>query len=166
MEKWDILNSAGEPTGETVVREANALKEGQYHLVVHIWVINEKKKTLIQKRSDSVDILPGIWATTSGSALSGESAVDAAKRELSEEMGILVTDEDLHLLKKYRGRNNFVYVYAVHKNPGISEITMQEEEVQAVKWVSASELSEMVHKKQFHHYNYMSDVYEYVDNNF
>ena len=39
MEKWDILNSAGEPTGETVVREANALKEGQYHLVVHIWVI-------------------------------------------------------------------------------------------------------------------------------
>ncbi len=163
MEKWDILNSAGEPTGETVVRSANALKEGQYHLVVHIWVINDKKKTLIQKRSDTVNILPGIWATTSGSALSGETELDAAKRELSEELGIKSGDEELILIKKYRGRNNFVYVYAVHKNVGISEITMQAEEVQAVKWVTSDELSDMVHKKQFHHYNYMAELYEYMN---
>ncbi len=162
MEKWDILNSAGEPTGETVVREANALKEGQYHLVVHVWVISDKKKTLIQKRSDNVEILPGIWATTSGSALSGETATDAAKRELSEEMGISVSDTELNLIKKYRGRNNFVHVFVVYKNPGISEITMQEEEVQAVKWVSAAELSAMVHNKKFHPYNYMADIYEYM----
>ena len=163
MEKWDILNSAGEPTGVTVVRSANALKEGQYHLVVHIWVMNTKGKTLIQKRSDDVEILPGIWATTSGSALSGETELDAAKRELSEELGISVNDEDLELIKKYRGRNNFVCVFAVHKDVGISEISMQEEEVQAVKWVNSNELSSMVHKKQFHHYNYMSDLYEYMN---
>ncbi len=163
MEKWDILNSAGEPTGETVVREAGALKEGQYHLVVHIWVINDKKKTLIQKRSDNVNILPGIWATTSGSALSGENEIDAAKRELSEELGIEIEENDLQFIKKYRGKNNFVYVYAVHRNVGISEISMQEEEVQAVKWVSSSELSSMVHKKQFHHYNYMTELYEYMN---
>ena len=163
MEKWDILNSAGEPTGETVVRSANALKEGQYHLVVHIWVINDKGKTLIQKRSDNVEILPGIWATTSGSALSGETELDAAKRELSEELGINAEEDDFKFIKKYRGKNNIVYVYAVHKNLGISEITMQDEEVQAVKWVSSQELSEMVLKKQFHHYNYMSELYEYMN---
>ncbi len=163
MEKWDILNSAGEPTGETVERSANALKEGQFHLVIHVWVINDKNKTLIQKRSDTVDILPGMWATTSGSALSGETEIDAAKRELSEELGIKTEEEDLILLKKYRGRNNFVYVYAVHKNVGISEISMQEEEVQAVKWVSAKELSDMVSKKQFHHYIYMTELYEYMN---
>ncbi|MBQ2942610.1 MAG: NUDIX domain-containing protein [Clostridia bacterium] len=163
MEKWDILNSAGEPTGETVERSANALKEGQFHLVIHVWVINGKKKTLIQKRSDKVDILPGMWAATSGSALSGETELDAAKRELSEELGIKAKDDELILIKKYRGRNNFVYVYAVHKNVGISEITMQEEEVQAVKWVTSKELSDMVHKKQFHHYNYMTELYEYMN---
>lgn len=163
MEKWDILNSAGEPTGETVERSANALKEGQFHLVIHVWVINGKKKTLIQKRSDKVDILPGMWAATSGSALSGETELDAAKRELSEELGIKAEDDELILIKKYRGRNNFVYVYAVHKNVGISEITMQEEEVQAVKWVTSKELSDMVHKKQFHHYNYMTELYEYMN---
>ncbi|MDO5477780.1 MAG: NUDIX domain-containing protein, partial [Clostridia bacterium] len=124
MEKWDILNSAGEPTGETVIRSANALKEGQFHLVIHVWVINDKKKALIQKRSDTVDILPGMWAATSGSALSGETEIDAAKRELSEELGIKAGDDELILIKKYRGRNNFVYVYAVHKNVGISEISM------------------------------------------
>ena len=102
MEKWDILNAAGEPTGETVVRAGNALKEGQFHLVVHVWVINDKKKTLIQKRSDNVEILPGIWATTSGSALSGETALDAVKRELSEELGISAEESDFQFIKKYK----------------------------------------------------------------
>ncbi len=163
MEKWDILDINGNKTGETVVRHKDALKEGQYHLVVHVWLINHMKKALIQQRSYNVEILPGMWAATGGSAVSGEDELSAAKRELSEELGISADDDEFVLVKKYRGRNDFVYVYAVHKNIGVSEVTMQEEEVQAVKWVSSKELSEMVAKKQFHPYNYLKDLYRYMD---
>lgn len=163
MEKWDILNSEGKKTGKTVVRHKDALKEGQYHLVVHVWLINDSRKVLIQQRSYNVEILPGMWAATGGSAVSGEDELTAAKRELLEELGVSAKDDEFVLIKKYRGRNDFVYVYAVHKNIGVSEVTMQEEEVQAVKWVSSKELSSMVSKKQFHPYNYLNDLYAYMD---
>ncbi len=163
MEKWDILDSFGNKTGETVIRHKDALKEGQYHLVVHVWLINDKKKALIQQRSYNLEILPGIWAATGGSAVSGEDELTAAKRELLEELGISALDNEFILVKKYRGRNDFVYVYAVHKNIGVSDIKMQAAEVQAVKWVSSKELSDMVSKKQFHSYNYLKDLYAYMD---
>ncbi len=162
MERWDILNAKGELTGETVIRHKDALKEGQFHLVVHIWLINNKK-TLIQQRSYNVEILPGMWAATGGSAISGEDHLTAAKRELFEEIGVSAEDSEFKLIKKYRGRNDFVYVYAVHKNIGVSEITMQDTEVQAVKWVTSSELAKMVADKKFHPYNYLNELYEYMD---
>ena len=69
MEKWDILTSGGEPTGETVTRSRGALKSGQYHLVVHIWITDDKGRVLIQQRSFELNILPGKWAITGGSAV-------------------------------------------------------------------------------------------------
>ena len=66
MEKWDILTSGGEPTGETVTRSRGALKSGQYHLVVHIWITDDKGRVLIQQRSFELNILPGKWAITGG----------------------------------------------------------------------------------------------------
>lgn len=162
MEKWDILTSGGEPTGETVTRSRGALKSGQYHLVVHIWITDDKGRVLIQQRSFELNILPGKWAITGGSAVAGEDAIAAAVRELYEEVGVTARPDELELLKTYKGRNDFVYVYILHRNVPLSEITMQYSEVQAVKWVSIDELKKMTEQKKFHNYAYLPELYDYI----
>ena len=47
-ERWDILNEQGVLTGKTAVRGIGALKPGEYHLVVHIWILSDDGKILIQ----------------------------------------------------------------------------------------------------------------------
>ena len=163
MEMWDIYSSDGSKTGEIIERKKGALKKGQFHLVVHIWFIDDKKRVLIQQRSMEVEFLKGKWAITGGCAVAGENEIDAAIRESYEEVGIRIDKDDLTLIKKYRGKNDFVYVFAVKRKIGICDVTMQTEEVQAVKWASVEELKSMVEKKLFHSYIYLPELYEYIE---
>lgn len=163
MEQWDIYTASGDRTGETVSRGFGVLKPGQYHLVVHIWVVDKRRRILIQQRSANLNILPDKWAVTGGSAVSGETPLSAACRELYEEVGIQSDESELRPFKTYRGRNDFVHVFTLHKTVPMSQIIMQEAEVQAVKWVSAKELREMVEEKKFHPYSYLSDLYTYLN---
>lgn len=165
MEHWDILTAAGERTGETVIRSRSALKTGQYHLVAHIWIMDSRRRVLIQQRSYELNILPGKWAITGGSALSGEDAVSAARRELFEELGITADSDELKLLTTYKGRNDFVYVYILNRSISLAEIKMQYSEVQAVKWVTADELRKMVDDRLFHNYSYLPELYSYIADN-
>ena len=41
MELWDVLTADRERTGRTVVR-GQALGAGEYHVVVHVWLINDE----------------------------------------------------------------------------------------------------------------------------
>ena len=93
MEMWDIYSSDGSKTGEIIERKKGALKKGQFHLVVHIWFIDDKKRVLIQQRSMEVEFLKGKWAITGGCAVAGENEIDAAIRESYEEVGIRI-DKD------------------------------------------------------------------------
>ena len=70
IEKWDILNEKGVPTGRTTLRGKCILKAGEYHLVVHIWVVSGDGRLLIQRRSDNKKLMPGEWAATGGAAVS------------------------------------------------------------------------------------------------
>lgn len=47
MELWDIYNENREKTGRTIVR-GQKLGENEYHLVVHMWIINSNGQFLIQ----------------------------------------------------------------------------------------------------------------------
>jgi len=55
------------------------------------FLINENS-ILLLKRSSKVSSYKGKWAGISGSIEKGESPIDAAKREIFEETGILPTD--------------------------------------------------------------------------
>ena len=80
-EIWDIFDADGNPTGRTVVRGRYFLKPGEYHLVVHIWIVSSDGRLLLQRRSDKKRLMPGEWAATGGAAISGESSFEGAKRE-------------------------------------------------------------------------------------
>ena len=66
-EIFDIIDTQGNPTGETVTRE-KAHAEGIPHRTAHIWIIREKygrTEVLLQKRSMNKDSFPGKFDTSS-----------------------------------------------------------------------------------------------------
>ena len=87
VELWDVFDSFGNPTGKKIARGTGILKPGEFHLVVHIWVVSSDGRVLIQRRSDERKLMPGEWAATRGAAIAGESSFQAVKRELFEELG-------------------------------------------------------------------------------
>ena len=113
-EYWDLYDGAGQLTGEKHLR-GTAVPEGRFHKVVHIWIQNSKGELLMQKRSDTVDNCPGEWATTGGSVQAGEEPLTTAVRELSEELGITVSAEELRYCLMVRRPSAFCYVYVLQK---------------------------------------------------
>ncbi len=165
MELWDLLSAEGKPTGRTIVRGGNSLRSGEYHLVVHIWPINDYGSILIQKRTKTKKLMPGMWAATGGAAIAGETSVKAAARELGEELGIIVKPEDLKLVKRIKRRNSFIDMWTVRVNVKVPELKLQKSEVAEVKWVNKTTLAGMIDSGEFHDYgkDYFNLVYGLVD---
>lgn len=152
VELWDILDKNGKKTGKTVERSKGCLSRGEYHLVVHIWILGSDGRVLIQRRSFDKPLMPGEWAATGGSALSGEESVVAAQRELCEEVGIALEKEDFLLVKRVPRRNSLLDIYFVRCNVAASELKIQTEEVSEVCWVHRNKLKQMIKSGEYHNY--------------
>ncbi len=166
VEIWDVLDENGSPTGKTAVRGNHALKSGEFHLVVHIWIISSDGKFLIQKRAESRKLMPGEWAATGGSAISGESSFEAASRELYEEMGISSNRESLKMLTRIKRRNSLLDIWAIECNSPAEELSLQDSEVADAKWVEKTELEKMIEDGNFHNYGkeYFDIIFKEIEN--
>lgn len=164
IERWDILDKNGSPTGRTALRGKNTLKTGEYHLVVHIWIVSSSGAFLIQRRSDNKQLMPGEWAATGGAAIAGEDSFTAARRELYEELGIATDRESLKKLFRIRRRNSLLDVWLTVQNIPVKELRLQSSEVAEAKWVSADELGYMIKSGSFHNYGkeYFDRVFEKI----
>ncbi len=88
MEYFDILDKNGRKTGKTKLRK-EVHKDGDWHGSVDIWILNDKKEILLQKRAKDKDSFPSLWELScSGHIAAGEKNIKAAIRELEEEVGI------------------------------------------------------------------------------
>ena len=151
MEKWDLLDASGCPTGRTIIR-GEPLREGQYHLVEHIWIVDAKGRILIQRRADHLRLMPGVWAANSGSAMAGEDSDTAARRELFEELSIRTAPGELVYGGRMRRRSSFTDVWLLYRDIDPASLRLQQEEVAAVRWVTPEELAELLRERRFHHY--------------
>ena len=100
-ELFDIIDDA---TGEVIGTAPRKRCHGDPSLIhrsVHIVVFNTAGQILLQKRNLHKDIQPGKWDTAVGGHLdSGETYLDAAKREFGEELGIPLPGELKELDRK------------------------------------------------------------------
>ncbi len=87
MEIWDLYTKHREKTGKEHIR-GEKIPEGYYHLVVHVWIRNQKGEYLISQRSANRPTFPLMWECVGGSVLKGEESIDGAIREAKEEVGI------------------------------------------------------------------------------
>ncbi len=134
-----IVDKDDKPIGGVGMMEA--YKKGLIHRIVFIWVLDEHGKALLQKRSAKVETFPNCWdVSAAGHVDEGEDYVDAAKRELKEEVGIdgvklqevnsfyhEITVNNM-LLKRF----NKVYRTVI---PASVSIKPNPEEVAEIKWL-------------------------------
>ena len=162
MELWDILDENGSKTGRTIVRGC-PLKEGEYHQVVHIWIVNDAGELLIQKRADNIPLWPGKWAATGGSAIAGEDSFASAVREVKEELGIQIHRHEMEFIERIKRGDTLTDLWLVRKNVEAEEIRVQVEEVSEAKWVSRERLLAMVKTGDFVGYSYIPELLAKID---
>jgi isopentenyldiphosphate isomerase len=145
----DIVSESGEPTGQIALK-TEAHKYGWWHNTIHLWLYTEKSEILLQQRSHKKPIYPLLWdVSAAGHIDAGESFVDAAIRETKEELGLGLNKNDLkkigvhkHLSTYSNGTvkdNEFHQVYIAQLKVDITQLTPQEDEVEAIKLVSIEE---------------------------
>ena len=149
MEIFDIVDTSGNPTGQTVERtEAHA--KGIRHRTAHIWVtrrVNGVLQVLLQKRSLDKDSFPGGLDTSSaGHIQAGDEPLESALRELGEELDIHAAPEDLlpigtfvvSLQEEFHGKpfldEEIAFVYVYEKPVDITTLHLQASELDSVEW--------------------------------
>ena len=134
----DILTPEGKPTQKTALK-SEAHKNGWFHATAHIWLFTSDEKILLQKRALTKKVFPGIWdISVAGHITAGEEVLEAAKREIFEEIGLQLHDKDLikigtriHQVSHKNGiqDNEHHHVFIAELKVSIDKLTMQEEEV-------------------------------------
>lgn len=141
IEYWDIYDANRNKTGQ-VHQRGLELKDGQYHLVVAIWVKNKNNEILLTKRIPE-KLWGNYWECTGGAVIAGEDSITGAKRELFEEIGIKITQEPLKFLGTTIHKTWFTDTYLLEKDILLSELKLQSEEVTDVKWVNINDFNDM-----------------------
>lgn len=155
MELFDVVDEKGMPTGEIIERE-KAHAEGVRHRTSHIWVTREKqgkRQVLLQKRSADKDSFPGRFDTSSaGHIQAGDEPLSSAIRELSEELGIWASEEELTFVdtflikfeKEFHGKlfkdDEVAFVYVYDKPVDKDKLVLQTSEVECVEWFDLEEV--------------------------
>ncbi len=161
-EIWDLYDARGVKTGETM-RRGEEIPRGRYHIGVHIWPLNSRGEFLIQRRSMQVQWKPGIWAVTGGSAVKGENPLEAAQRELREELGVTAAPEEMKKVTCLRRSNSFCNVYLYLTDRAAGQFVLQKEEVSEVRWCKPSRIRQMVWEGNLYNYGdlYFRTLFDY-----
>ncbi len=156
MEYIDVLDKNGNKTG-IVKTKQEVYEMGDYHRSVHVWIINDEKQILVQKRHPKKETYPNLWAiSVAGHVRSGEESVDAVKRELKEELGQIVIDSQIEYLctlrryQPYKEKMLHVIddVYLVNLNIDVENTKLQISELTDIKYV---------------YYEYLEQIYKNKD---
>ncbi len=146
-ELFDAYDIDGNRLGKDIIR-GEKIPNGQYHYIVEIYTINQNNECLVTLR-DSQKIFPLYWEVTAGAVLKGETPRIAAKRELLEETGLFVQDDDFIELFKEKFNSCFVFGFVCMVHSEIQPITLQENETIDYQWISLMKMIDFVNRDDF-----------------
>ncbi len=148
MEVWDAYDKNGQKTGQTLVRGKD-IPDGLYHLVVEALVVHEDGNFLMMQRHPDKPSYPLYFeASAGGSALSGETGLEAILREVREETRLSI--DSAQLIHSHRADDDhclfdcFVLTTAASKD----SVQLQENETIAYQWVAPDSLESFAENHQ------------------
>ena len=153
MELVDLYNEERIPLGKSVERYAQRRRKdsGEYRVVVHICIFNSAGEMLLQQRSMKKDAFPGMWdVSAAGGIRAGENSRQGAEREVREELGypLDLTGVRPSVTVNYDGGFDDFFL-VVRDDLKVEELTLQTEEVAAVRWAGLDEILLMLERGEF-----------------
>lgn len=105
-EAFDVLDDEGVRTGAVKPRHA-VHRDGDWHAAIHLWIVDDEDRLLVQRRSPYKDLAPGkLDVTVGGHLLAGEHW-PSALREVEEEIGHALEVGDVRQLGRFRSERVF-----------------------------------------------------------
>lgn len=158
-ELLDIVDEDGNPTG-AVEDRAVIHATGLRHRTAHVWLmrfVGGEAELLLQKRSADKDSHPDCYDISSaGHIPAGVDFVPSALRELTEELGLCATADELICCgqRRFYHREHFhgkpfldhqvSNVYVLLRDVDPAALTLQTSEVTSVRWMPLREVRRMV----------------------
>lgn len=161
MELINIYDENRRKTEKIVNRHSYEKKENEYDLSIQIWIMNDKGQIILTKRADKMTY-PNLWECTEGMVDYNETSLEAAIREVKEELGIEIFPDEVIKMKidKKKECPKFTDVYFCKKNVSLEEIKLQKNECSDVKLVDEKEYNLMYERKELIPYlNYFYEEY-------
>lgn len=151
-ERFEVLDKDGNYLNYTETRD-KCHETGLWHKAVVVFVIStDNQRVLLQQRSANKKAWPNLWDITAGGhVLVGEYGYEAAIRETKEEINLDIRREDLIFIGATTSENilkeginhHFNEFYVAYSDVDPSTLTLQEEEVQDIRWYTKEEFLTM-----------------------
>ncbi len=141
MEYFDLYSVDRVPLGRKIPRGV-PLPPETYHIVVQVMTVNTKGEVLLTQRVPE-KTSGGRWECSGGCAVSGETSRGAAVRELFEETGLKVKPEEIIPEWSFVNDSMLRDFYILNMDAPLEKLKLQQEEIDAAKWVSFERLEEM-----------------------
>ena len=127
-------------------------------VTVVVFIFNpSNKKWLMQKRTKDKG---GKWATTSGHPISGQTSIEGMVKEIKEELGIEVLEDELRLITTVERKKKLADIYYLEKKIDLEKVKVQKEEVDDVTWMTSKDIEAFYKENKFKktHYNYYKEL--------
>lgn len=173
----DIATKNGILTGD-IEKKSVIHQKGLYHHTAHVWFYTSEKEILLAQRSAEKTICPLLWdVSVAGHIDAGETPKEAAVREIKEEIGVNILENDLKLIGVFKcfqsydngiTDNEFHNTFMAELKVPLSQLIPQEGEVEALKLVSFQTFEKLLkHIGANNHFvasnkNYYKEIYQHI----
>lgn len=165
-EMIDVYDRDRNRTGLVIPREGAFLAEGQYMLYVLALIEAPDGRLLITQRSLEKHWGAGWWEIPGGGVRAGETTLTALRREVPEETGLVVGDEELAPIYSYenvdlkRGDNYIVDFYHVHLDFAEGDVRLVDGEAVDFKLCTWNEIVQLNETSTVLHFERIREALE------
>ena len=159
-ELWDVYDENRQLTGRTH-RRGDKMPEGDYHLVVHVWLQNRSGEFLLTKRTPNKGF-PNLWECSGGSAVVGDDSLTAAIREVKEETGITLIPENGSCMMTKKGSDHFSDIWLFKQDFNNKDVVFQEKETCGARSATKEQILKMRSDGTLVPFSYLDEFFEKV----
>lgn len=156
QELWDVYDENRRLTGRLHPR-GEELAEGDFHLVVHVWLRDSQGRYLLTRRSPNKGY-GGMWESPGGAAQAGDDSLSACLREIREETGLALDPARGKVLKTYQEDHFICDVWLFQQDFALEDVVLQPGETCDKRYATREEILKMHAEGRFVPFQFIEEV--------